>query len=287
MSEHHVFAADWLSLREPADHAARSRLLFAELAAFLESRAAPDKALNIVDLGAGAGSNLRWLAPRLDHAQAWTLVDRDAGLLARATAQAVQSPSGHSIAVRTVETDLSNSTLPWIADADLVTSAAFFDLVSAEWIARLSRACADAEAACLFVLSVDGQWAFTDGDGNTIGDEDVVYVQELFNQHQRRNKGLGAALGPDAAPWLARSLAKHGLEVSTAASDWNLVAGDELTRALGAELMAGWRQAALEQAPQAADRIERWHRRRQADLADGRLGLRVGHLDVLGLPPQS
>lgn len=287
MSEHHVFAADWLALREPADHAARSGTLFAELAAFLDADAAPGKTLNIVDLGAGAGSNLRWLAPRLGHPQDWTLVDRDADLLARAQAQAIQSPAGHPIRVHSVAADLSDSTLPWIDQADLVTSAAFFDLVSAEWIARLSLACAEAQAACLFVLSVDGQWAFTDEDGNRIGDEGDVYLQGLFNRHQRRDKGLGAALGPDAAPRLASSLAGHGLSVSTERSDWHLGAGDALTLALGTELMAGWRRAGREQAPQAADRIDRWHRRRQSDLSAGRLGLRVGHLDVLALPPRS
>ena len=56
-----TFSDDWLSLREPADHRSRNMALEAELARQLidveEQR--------IVDLGAGSGSNLRALAPRL------------------------------------------------------------------------------------------------------------------------------------------------------------------------------------------------------------------------------
>lgn len=282
MTEHHVFAADWLSLREPADHAARSETLFARLQPFLAERAAGGKALRMVDLGAGSGSNLRWLAPRLQHAQAWTLVDRDAGLLARAKA----TPLAAANSVQTLEADLSRSNLPWIAEADLITAAAFFDLVSADWIERLCATCAAAEAACLFVLSVDGRRGLMDADGSLIEDEEDYFLQELFNAHQRRDKGLGAALGPDAGPVLARKLSEQGLEVETRTSDWRLQAGQDLTLALGGELLTGWRDAALERAPEAASRIDAWHQRRQADLAAGRLGLYVGHLDVMALPPR-
>ena len=284
MSDHHRFAADWLSLREPADHAARSEALFTTLRQHLDRRASGGRALRIVDLGAGSGSNLRWLSPRLPQAQHWTLVDRDAALLKRARAQGLQPDHQPRIDLETVEADLADSTLPWIAEADLVTAAAFFDLVSERWIERLSRACAEAGAAALFVLSVDGRWQLFDSSNRQITDEDDFYVQRLFNQHQRRDKGLGAALGPDATAVLTSSLASQGLDVTTQPSDWDLPAGQPLTLALGRELISSWRQAALEQAPSAAKRIEGWHRRRLSELAEGRIGLRVGHQDVLALP---
>jgi len=287
MSAHQVFAADWLSLREPADHAARSEGLFGELAAFL-ARTRNGRVLRIVDLGAGSGSNLRWLAPRLPRPQHWTLVDRDAGLLARARSQArtiVPAPAD-ALRVTTVEADLSDSSLPWIGQADLVTAAAFFDLVSAAWIERLSAACAAAQTACLFVLSVDGRRGFLDHDGGMIDDVDDQYMQDLFNQHQRRDKGLGGALGPEAGQRLSHSLARHGFDVRLQTSDWRLDSRDAHSLALSRELLAGWRQAALEQAPAAIPHIDAWHQRRQADLAAARLKLQVGHVDVLALPPQ-
>src|SRR6185369_8724301 len=74
------FSADWLSLREPFDAAARATPLVAELRRHIPrgTSAAP---FEVVDLGAGAGSNLRYLAPRVGGEQQWRLVDHDRVLL--------------------------------------------------------------------------------------------------------------------------------------------------------------------------------------------------------------
>jgi len=81
------FSAEWLARREPHDAAARAT----ELAGLLRTSSSatrngePARASRaIVDLGAGSGANLRWLAARLGGEQAWLLVDHDAGLLAAA-----------------------------------------------------------------------------------------------------------------------------------------------------------------------------------------------------------
>ena len=62
------FTGEWLALREPADIAARSQELTSFVRDALESRAR----LEIVDLGSGTGSNVRYLAPRLPSPQHWT-----------------------------------------------------------------------------------------------------------------------------------------------------------------------------------------------------------------------
>jgi SAM-dependent methyltransferase len=78
------FSPTWLALREPADVQARCVHLAEQLAQWLATRPlpAPDASLDILDLGCGTGSNLRWLAPRLRGRQAWTCLDRDPALLA-------------------------------------------------------------------------------------------------------------------------------------------------------------------------------------------------------------
>jgi spermidine synthase len=78
------FALDWLALREPVDHAARNRVILAQVAAAFSDR----DSVRVVDLGSGAGSTLRALAPHLPPGQSWTLVDNDADLLAAAAAAA-------------------------------------------------------------------------------------------------------------------------------------------------------------------------------------------------------
>ena len=73
MTEH--FDADWLTLREPFDHAARSVALARRLADRLPRRP------RLLDLGAGTGSLFRFLAPIIGRGQDWILVDSDAALL--------------------------------------------------------------------------------------------------------------------------------------------------------------------------------------------------------------
>ena len=69
------FAADWLALREPFDHAARSAALARRLADRLPRRP------RLVDLGAGSGSLFRFLAPIIGRGHDWILLDADAALL--------------------------------------------------------------------------------------------------------------------------------------------------------------------------------------------------------------
>ena len=76
------FTADWLALREAVDHRSRPEGLLVPLRAWWRARGAS----HVVDLGSGTGSNLRYLAPRLDPGQRWRLVDHDRELLRRAGA---------------------------------------------------------------------------------------------------------------------------------------------------------------------------------------------------------
>src|SRR3954470_21838171 len=116
-------AADWLALREPADTRTRDAVAEEIVPPLLERlEKAAETGVRIVDLGAGTGANLRWLAPRLPHPdrQQWLLVDHDPGLLARGPVQAT--------AVRADVVDLG-TVLAEHGGADLVTAAALLDLL--------------------------------------------------------------------------------------------------------------------------------------------------------------
>lgn len=273
---HARFADDWLALREPADHAARDDPLTARAARFLRAR---DGAHTIVDLGSGRGSNLRYLAPRLPGPQHWRLIDHDASLLAHATRDvgALVDAGGQAIATRALTRDLTDTTLESsLAGARLVTAAALFDLVTEAWIARLARACAQEDAAVLFVLSVDGGINFSAADG------DDGFVMEHLRAHQRRDKSFGAALGTQAPNVLARYFTDHGYTVHTAPSVWHI---DTETAPLGLALIAGWRDAASEQSPADQARITRWAARREQALRAGDLEIAVAHQDLFAAPP--
>ena len=92
------FDRDWLALREPYDHAARDDGLASALNGWLSARTAGGSDVRIMDLGCGAGSNLRYLTPRLPHPQAWRLVDNDAALLtALSQQQWFRFPMPHNV----------------------------------------------------------------------------------------------------------------------------------------------------------------------------------------------
>ena len=127
------FSAEWLALREPADHAA----LNPEVRAALSARFERKDHVTVVDLGSGAGSNLRGTWSALPRWQSWTLVDYDPKLLAAARARLTHwadaaKLEGEKLVLRkgdahiTVsfrEADLSTGDFAPVVDgADLVTA---------------------------------------------------------------------------------------------------------------------------------------------------------------------
>ena len=123
---------------------------------------------------------------------------------------------------------------------------------------------------------------------------DDDFVRTAFNAHQRRDKGLGAALGPNAAPALATCLEKRGFQVSLSLSPWRLRLAAPAQAALARALIDGWRDAACAQAPDAHARIAAWHARRIAacgsdegpERGSGGSTLEVGHIDLFTTPPR-
>lgn len=255
------FSAEWLSLREPADHAARS---IAVARAALD--ALPDRDPRILDLAAGSGSNLRYLNGQVGDQASWLLVDHDPVLLARV-------PSAPNVETRCL--DLSGLDDRAIFDGrSLVTASALLDRVSEHWLRALAARCAGAGAAVLFALSYDGRIVCSPPDPD---DGEVV---ALVNEHQRTDKGFGPALGPAATECAERCFRELGYVLLRAYSDWTLTPE---WRGLQRQLIDGWAQAATEMAPQQTRIIDAWHERRQAHLAAGWSTIIVGHEDLAGV----
>jgi SAM-dependent methyltransferase len=256
------FSAEWLSLREPCDTRARSE----EFVFDLRSRL-PSRPLQVIDLGSGTGSNIRFMAPRLGGEQHWTAVDNDSSLMEGRDFRC-------NVTHRHVDLATDLKALP-LAACDLVTASALLDLVSAAWLELLASACAEARAAVLFALSYDGRV------GLEPSEPDDEWLIDLINRHQHGDKGFGPALGPEATRQACDAFAAVGYQWRITASDWVIEPAEQ---ALQRELIAGWIGAALELAPSERDRIERWGRRRNALVSAGTSRIRVGHQDFVAWP---
>ncbi|MEZ5865120.1 MAG: hypothetical protein R3D25_14035 [Geminicoccaceae bacterium] len=264
------FAADWLALREPYDHAARSPDLFRRLAAWAAGR----PQLRVVDLGSGTGSNLRATAPALACPQAWTLVEHDPALIAAGTSALARLPAKvtASYAGLDLARDLAAAIPP---GTDLVTASAFLDLASEAWLDELVARVRAHRAALHVVLTFDGSLRWRPGD---IFDGEV---KRLFEAHQRTDKGFGPALGPAAVAALEKRLGTAGGELHVAASDWRLGYADQ---AIQEALLEGYARAATETDPGQSAEIADWQAQRGRQIDAGRSEHRVGHKDVLWIP---
>jgi glycosyltransferase involved in cell wall biosynthesis len=263
---HFSFTADWLALREPADRAARSMRLTRAIAGVFPQSAE----LRILDLGAGTGANMRFLAPHLPGRQSWLLVDHDEALLARVPTSA-DGPRRVEIRQLDLNALSGDAGRECFSGRALVTASALLDLVSAEWLRALAARCRDSGAALLFALSYDGRIQFSPEEP-----EDAE-VRELVNRHQRTDKGFGLALGPDAPATAEPFLVSLGYRVERERSDWVLEPGShELQR----QLIDGWAHAAAEIAPARSASIAGWRNRRLAHVAAHRSRLIVGHEDL-------
>lgn len=291
------FSLDWLDLREPFDAFARSEALAATLLARLPARP------RLIDLGAGTGSLLRWLAPRIGRAQVWTLVDSSAEMAEAAfdtiadradqmgfpvTAPnkrtlLVHAPGG-AWRIEALIADLAESpdNLP-LRQADAVLSSALCDLVSRSWLERMAAAL---RIPFYAALCVDGREVFAPPHPADAS------LAAGFRRDQARDKGFsGNALGPRAPAVIAEVFGARGFTVEMAPSDW-------VVRARGAvphptlrdtagrfltELVLGHAEAARRQ-DRRGRRVEAWMDARLDQVAGRRLSARIGHRDVLALP---
>lgn len=259
-------SADWLTLREEADAAARSRPLARRAARLVR---AP---LTVHDLGSGTGSMMRWLAPLLPTPQSWVLHDWNPSLLAHAAAGAPPTVAE----VRTRVGHLEHLGADDVAGASLIVSSALLDVLSADEVETIVAACVAARAPALFALSVDGEVSLDPVDPG-----DRVFAA-AFNEHQRRVADGRRLLGPDAAGTAVGLLRAAGWRVRTDASPWRVGARDG---ALVAEWLAGWLSAAVEERPALREWADEYARTRLVQLAAGRLRVDVHHLDLLAWPP--
>jgi SAM-dependent methyltransferase len=279
------FSAEWLSVREPVDHASCNNMVKRAMLDYLKAKHGKTLSnLNVIDLGCGTGSNLRGLAPFLGRQQNWTLVDYDPLLLSAAREALLDwadevivdddqqfeiKRTEYTIKVQFLQADLMTSYDEVLnLKPDLITAAAFFDLVSIDWINRFAQAL---KSPLYTVLTYNGieKWLPT----HTV-DQAVL---EAFVAHQQTDKGFGSAAGPHAARALTDALQARSYKVSQGLSNWALSQSEHHT--LMRLLAKGIAQAVVETGQVEQVDVNEWLAARS--LAEG---CEIGHVDIFAAP---
>ena len=263
------FTEAWLATRRPWDRRALSRDLLCGLAAWCEGRRRP---VGIADFGCGTGNGPDALDAVIRVPVGWHLFDTDPLLLERAAGRRLRR-AGSSLTV--TRCDLAAVDPERLFEGiDMVTAFALLDLVSRPWLDRFWKRASARRIAVFAALTYDGRMSWTPACPL-----DAV-VRDRLNRHQMRDKGFGPALGPRAAAALAGLARVSGWRVLVRNSDWFL--SGRRDRAGLAMLLDGWVKAVREVSPELSGPLVRWRGDR---LADPDVTLRVGHRDLLALPP--
>lgn len=261
------FSADWLGLREPIDQRSRNP----EILAAIEQHFRGRNSVTAIDLASGRGSIVRALSPRLPPRQDWHLIDDEPALLrdaAHAGTGTIHTQSRLANLAEAIEDVLA-------IDADLVVSSAFIDLVSDAWLDRLVRSAAARRLPVYLAMSYDGEIACDPRHPL----DDAVFA--TFDRHQQRDKGFGPALGPMAGAAAARKFAAAGYEVTRGRADWRVSPAERDVQRM---MVEGWFAAVSELKMLDRPALAHWRDRRLAWIAEGRVTMTVGHLDLWAVP---
>ncbi len=279
----------WQRLRRDADDRARTHSTEALLRAIAlpgsQKRQSP---LDVVDLGAGCGSNALYLIPHLAaagvHHQRWILVDHHADLLDGAVAEIADKSAqladtlGANLRIETKTCCLDMATdmdeVP-MKGADLVTAASLLADVSGHWITDLSSRLEHYRvSAALMALNIDGHVQWSPMEARF--DDDMVAA---FHQGLRAEGPFGLAEAAGCVTTFGRAMVARGTTVQCFDASWILDDLDtELQESFLAKMVRG-----LEATEMDAPRVAEWAERRRRWIDTDESDLVVGHYDVLAL----
>ena len=277
------FTTEWLSLREPLDIKSHNQNVLRNCVDTFKNH----ETISICDLGSGTGASVRAISPLLPKQQCWTLVDHDAKNLSAAKyiladwADSTQMTSNGisirrseiDIVVKFVLSDLATETSPWPPKTDLVIASALFDLTSNSWISKIINKLSERKLSLLAVLNFDGRMK---ANPSHVLDERMF---ESFRAHQKRDKGFGAAAGPNAVSVLEDTLQGYGYKVTSGNSPWRM---NSESRPLMNETLRGIAAAVTDTEMLKKSEVKNWLDKRIAQTES----LIIGHRDIFARPKE-
>lgn len=286
------FATDWLEERYRFDVAARNPSVEAACLQYFSK--ATD--IRIIDIGAGSGANLVYLADKLPPLQHWALLDLNPKLLKAARTRIKNwgiakgyevSEHGDQISLerpaRRIEVQLVHGSMLKLAKIfnlssyHLATASAVLDLLTADMADQLLKTLHTHRLALLATLNYQQMEYFPREKA------DKRFIKQ-YEEHMQREQDFGRALGPACVAHLQQVY--QNLPTGTfqmGPSRWQIEPSDQdmhlhLLHFLEKSLIS---LPANQQSPQA---LHEWLDRKRAFLQARQLRLTVEHQDCFAAP---
>jgi len=223
------FSLSWIKSREPYDIASRSKIL--------TNLYEKDKEViqNIIDLGGGTGSFLRWCHHKNIEYDKFSIVDHDQTLLNSfytiskkyfsknhvvlkknsASSYILERGKTGKTSIIDLRKQEITSSLESINDYDLISLSAVSDLLSKDYIKKLLDKI-NKDKYIYFSICFDGRVKWEKSNKYD------KYIISMFNKHQLQEKTLGMALGSNSIKIIREMSLKKDYKVTIADSSWVL-----------------------------------------------------------------
>lgn len=218
---------EWLNLRYDADCQSRNQRVQEQVLGQLK-----EDTIRILDIGAGTGSNIRYLLTKLTNPkQQWILLDQEEDLLQnvkhhlailadlqhQSDAKFAFHYEGREISVEFLVGDLFSSKVEaYMKSSDLIVANAFFDLLSKSQLSSFMSMLKANEQLLLATINYTGT-TFSVHHSK----QDDIWI-ERYHQHMKRPSLSGSSTGPDCINEMTRIIQDHGLRYVAGPSDWVL-----------------------------------------------------------------
>lgn len=281
------FQVEWLEGRFSFDAKARNKTVEQACLEHFSKRAS----LNIVDIGAGTGSNFRYFWNRFSQNQNWTFVELNPELAKVAKEKCIQFAQEQQFLVsnqrdrlifqkgkqyRSVQI-LHQSFLELhqfldLNTIDLITAGAVFDLLSTNMLDQFLSKIITSQTALLATINYTGM-RFKHSTKR-----DQQYVQ-LYEAHMCRQQAFGRAIGPKFPDYLKAFSNAKSIPLLMGSSHWIIGPNDHKMHQFLLDYMEKGLGEMLRDKTQRPD-FQNWLAEKRSLSQQGRLELQVLHQDA-------
>ena len=282
------FNLSWITQRENYDNNSRSSLLNNFL---IKNK---DRINNIIDLGCGTGSFLRWCFKNKIAINKIIMIDHNKKLLnqapiifskyfrekkflfnkiSRRKFEVENTLKTKNIEIILKEDDIS-SALQQINQYNLISLSAVADLLSKTFIRKLLNK-VSSNKLIYFSICFNGiiKW-------NPINKFDK-YIINNFNRHQKQDKGTGLALGSECAKYIKSYSQKKGYKCLKKDSSWLVKSNKQPDQLFQHQYIKTIIKALKEDDITDKNILKEWHAERTKKIESKKSNLVVKHDDIL------